>query len=184
MKHIFYTPKCKRNIKERKLRKRGGSSQFRGRSREQDCVLIARDRQKATYPGVLGRGRLVKTQLHTAIGSKLSPDNTLFTEAWRAFSTYAKSKDLEHYRFKSDGIDRVRGISHIQNVNNNHSSLKGWIQRFNGVATKYLDHYLSWFQFLDIVKHRSDDGSISKMVVDSCLLPINETYSSLGTYQY
>lgn len=183
--YFLYSEKGKRNIKERKPRKRGGSSQFRGISREQICVLIARDRQKATYSGVLGRGRLVKSQLDKAIGSKLSSDNTLCTDAWRAFSTYAKDKGIvEHYRFKSDGVERVRGIYHIQNVNNYHSRLKGWIQRFNGVATKYLDHYLSWFQFLDIVKHRSDNGSISKMLVESCLMPINETYQSLRTYQY
>ncbi len=171
--YFLFSEKGKLNIKERKQRKRGGSSQFRGLSREQICVLIARDRQKATYSSVLGRGRLVKTQLDNAIGSKLSSDNTPCTDAWRAFSTYAKSKVMEHYRFKSDGKERVKGIYHIQNVNNYHSRLKGWIHRFYGVATKYLGHYLSWFQFLDIVKHRSDNGSISKMIVDSCFLPIN-----------
>ncbi|AOM81716.1 hypothetical protein BBEV_0322 [Salisediminibacterium beveridgei] len=31
---------------------------------------------------------------------------------------------------------RTKGL--IQNVNNYHRRLKGWIQRFNGVATKYL----------------------------------------------
>ncbi len=124
----------------------------------------------------------MKTQLDKAIGSKLSSDNTLCTDAWRAFSTYEKSKGLEHYRFKSDGTERVKGLYHLQNVNNYHSQLKGWMQRFNGVATKYLDHYLSWFQFLDIVRHRSDNVSITKMLVDSCLLPINETYQSLRTY--
>ena len=71
----------------------------------------------------------------------------------------------------------------IQNVNNYHSRLKGWIQRFNGMATKYLDHYLSWFQFLDIVKHLSDNASKSRMIVESCLYPISETYHSLRTYQ-
>lgn len=54
--------------------------------------------------------------------------------------TYAKEKGLEHYRFKSDGKERIRGVYHIQNVNRNHSRLKGWINQFNGVATKYLDH--------------------------------------------
>lgn len=57
--------------------------------------------------------------------------------------TERKNKD----GFKSDGKERVKGLYHIQNVNNYHSRLKGWIQRFNGVATKYFDHYLSWFQF-------------------------------------
>ena len=105
----------------------------------------------------------------------MSSDNTLCTDAWRAFSTYAKSKGLEHYRFKSDGTERVKGLYHIQNFNNYHSRLKGWMQRFNGVATKYLDHYLSWFDFLDIVKHRSDGVAISKMIVESSLLSTQET---------
>lgn len=183
-KYFLYFDKGKRKIEGRKSRKRGGSSKFRGISHEQVCVLIARDRQKATYSGVLGRGRIVKSQLDKANGSKLSSDNTLCTDAWRAFSTYAKSKGLEHYRFKSDGTERVKELYHIQNVNNYQSRLKGWMQRFNGVATKYLDHYLSWFQFLDIVKHRSDNASISKIIVESCLFPIHETYQSLRMYQY
>lgn len=73
---------------------------------------------------------------------------------------------------------------HIQNVNNYPSRLKSWMQRINGVATKYLDHYLSLFQFLDIAKYRSDNAFISKMIVESCLFPINETYDSLRTYKY
>ena len=109
--YFLYSEKGKRGITGRNPRKRGGSSQFRGISREQVCVIIARDCQKSTYSGVLGRGRLVKAQLDKAIGSKLSPNNTRCTDAWRAFSTYAKSKDMEHYRFKSDGIERVEAFT-------------------------------------------------------------------------
>jgi hypothetical protein len=72
---------------------------------------------------------------------------------------------LEHYRFKSDGKERVRGLFHIQNVNNYHSRLKGWMDRFNSVATQYLNNYLSWFQFLETVRYKSDDTAVSKMIV-------------------
>ncbi len=124
----------------------------------------------------------MNTQLDKAIDSKMISDNRLCTDAWRDFSSYAKSERLEHYRFISDGTERVKRLYHIQNVNNYNSRLKGWMQRFNGVATKYPDNYLSWFQFIDIVKHRSDNIIISKIIVDSCLLPIIETYQSLRTY--
>lgn len=167
--YFLYSEKGKRGINKRKPRKRGGSSQFRGISHEQVCVLIARDRQKTTYSGVLGYRRIVKTQLDTAIGAKLTSENILCTDAWRAFSTYAKKKGLEHYRFKSDGKKRVKGIYHIQNVNSYHSQLKSWINRFNGVATKYLSHYLSWFRFLEVIKYRNDGATVSKMFVESCL---------------
>lgn len=36
------------------------------------------------------------------------------------------------------------GIHHIQNVNNYYSQLKGWMRRFNGMATKYLVSCLGW----------------------------------------
>ncbi len=56
--YSLYSEKGKRNIEGRKPRKRGGSSKFRGISHEQVCVLIARDRQKFTYSGVLVKGEL------------------------------------------------------------------------------------------------------------------------------
>lgn len=119
---------------------------------------------------MVGQGRIVKTRLDKAIGSKLSKSNILCTDAWGAFKTYAKDKGLEHYPFKSDGKERVKGLYHLQNVNNYHIRLKGWMDRFNGVATKYLDHYLSWVHFLDLIRFRNDSTTVSKMVIDSCLL--------------
>jgi hypothetical protein len=44
---------------------------------------------------------------------------------------------------------------------------------------KYLDHNLSWFEFLDTVKHLSDDVAISKRIVESLLLSTQETNKSL-----
>ncbi|ANU22655.1 IS1595-like element ISPdo1 family transposase [Planococcus donghaensis] len=182
--YFLYSEKGKRGIQGRKPRKRGGSSQFRGISHEQICVLVARDRQKSTYSRVIGEGRILKTRLHQAIGAKLTSENVLCTDAWRAFKTYAKEKGMNHYAFKSDGKERVKGLYHIQNVNSYHGRLKNWMKRFNGVATKYLDHYLSWFQFLDAIKHRNNSGTVSKMMIESCLFPVTETYQALRTYQY
>jgi len=68
-------------------RKRGGSSSQRGMSKDQVCVLVARNRQKATYSKVVGKVRTVKSRLVEAICSKLSPSNVLCTDAWRAFMT-------------------------------------------------------------------------------------------------
>ena len=78
------------------------------------------------------------------IGSILSSENVLVTDAWRAYKTYAREKGLEYYRIKSnDGKHIIKGLYHIQNVNGLHSRLKQWIDRFKGVVTKYLDNYLT-----------------------------------------
>lgn len=147
---FLYAQKGQRGIKERSLRKRGGKSKHRGINNEQVCVLVARDRTKATVSKVACWGRVVKTKVDGMIGSKLSPNNVLVTDAWRAYKTYANEKGREHYRIKSDdGKYAIKGLYHIQNVNGLHSRLKQWINRFKGVATKYLDKYLVWFLFVD-----------------------------------
>ena len=116
--YFLYSQKGQRGITGRKPRKRGGKSKYRGISQEQVCVLVARDRTKATVSKVACMGRIVKTKVDTLIGSKLSNENVLVTDAWRAYKTYAKEKGLEHYRIKSDdGKHVIKGLYHIQNVN-------------------------------------------------------------------
>lgn len=178
--YFLYSEKGKRSIANRKPRKRGGASKYRGISHEQVCVLVARDRERTTYSRVVGQGRIVKSRLDKAIGSKLSSSNVLCTDAWRAFKSYASEKSLEHYRFKSDGKKRViKGIYHIQNVNSYHSRLKSWMDRFQGVSSKYLNNYLTWFQFLDAIKYKNDNTTISKMLIESCMFKMNETYEKI-----
>ncbi len=184
--YFLYSEKGKRNITDREPRERGGTSDKRGISYDQVCVLVARDRQKITLSSVLGKGRIVKKKLDKKIGTLLSKNNILCTDSWRAFSSYAKEKKVEHYRFKSDGKIRViKGIYHIQNVNNYHSRLKRWMNRFNGVASKYLEHYLAWFRFLETLGFSQSVKNIKDMLITSCLFPVQETNKSLrkSTFQ-
>ncbi|MDM5153859.1 hypothetical protein QUF88_08460 [Bacillus sp. DX1.1] len=75
--YFLYSEKEKRNIVGRKSRERDGSSSFRGISKEQVCVLVARDRQKTTYSSLLGMRRIVKSRLDKAIGEYLASDSIL-----------------------------------------------------------------------------------------------------------
>ena len=57
----------------------------------QVCVLVPRDRTKATVSKVAPRmGRIVKAKVEFN-RSKLSNENVL-TDAWRAYKTYEKKK--------------------------------------------------------------------------------------------
>ena len=38
----------------------------------------------------------------------------------------------------------MKGIYHIQHLNNYHSRLKSFLNSFNGVSSKYLNNYLTW----------------------------------------
>ena len=107
-------------------------------------------------------------------------ENVLVTDAWRAYKTYAKEKGLEHYRIKSnDGKHVIKGLYHIQNVNGLHSRLKQWIDRFKGVATKYLDNYLAWFLFVDSRSNESTKQHIKEFLLTSFVFEMTDTYDSL-----
>lgn len=177
--YFLYAEKGQKKIQGRKPRKRGGKAKKRGISKERVCVLVVRDRDKNTFSQTLGLGRLKKEQLDKAVGNKLSHENVLCTDAWRAFKTYATENEMSIYQFKSDGKVRTKGLYHSQNVNNYHSKLKRWIQRFNGVATKYLDNYLAWFQVLESIQHQLNDVTVNNMIIKGNLIPSVETYDKL-----
>jgi len=46
----------------------------------------------------------------------------------------------------------MRGPFHIQTVNNRHSRFAGFLDRYRGISTKYLDNYLRWFERTELVE--------------------------------
>ncbi len=114
----------------------------------------------------------------------LSFKNVLCTDSWRAFKTYAAKKGMAIYQFKSDGKVRTKGLYHIQNVNNYHRRLKGWIQRFNGVATKYLNNYLAWFQLLESIHHQRKEVTMNDFIIKGNFIPNKEAYDTLGLSKF
>ena len=130
----------------RKARKRGGVGKTRGTSDDQIPVLVVRDRHHATATIILGRVDAVH------IGAALSPlvdkEAILCTDGAAVYKSFCKKAGIAHEIIHSKG-PRARGVFHIQNVNAFDSRLKGWMRRFNGVATKYLGNYLGWRRMLE-----------------------------------
>ncbi len=49
---------------------------------------------------------------------------------------------VRHEALILSGGERVRGAVHIQTVNSRHRQLKGFLRRYRGIATRYLDNDL------------------------------------------
>ena len=168
-----YSEKGKKNLKNRKPRKRGGRASSAGFNIEHVSVLVARDRVKNTYSRVAGLGRIGALTVDKHIGGLISADNILCTDGFKPFKKYARDRGIECYGFAAVRV--YKSIYHIQNVNNYHMRLKKWMDRFNGVASKYLDNYLAWFRFIDSkVFERTMD-----ILTESCLHNTHNTNISL-----
>ena len=130
----------------RPARKRGGKAVKPGISSEQIPVLIARDRNGETFDAILDT--VDAEHLGAALKPVLGKDTLLCTDGSKALKAMAKKAGIVHQALNIKAGVRVKErIFHIQNVNAYDSRLKGWMQRFNGVATKYLGSYLGWRRF-------------------------------------
>lgn len=144
--YFLYSEKGSRKLK-RPARKRGGKASKRGLSGEQVPVLIARDRSKVTTDHILADRS--ERSISAALEPVVAKSAVLVSDGAHAYRAFARSASLAHVTLNLSAGERSRGIYHIQNVNNYDSRLKGWMRRFNGVATKYLDSYLGWYRTSD-----------------------------------
>ena len=133
----------------RPARRRGGTAKRRGISGEHDCIVVARDRAGRTCDFVPGRGPVTAAQLTGCLPPVLAPNILLCTDGAQAYQAFARAHGVRHEAVNLRQGIRVRGLIHVQNVNAYHSRFKGWLQRFHGVASRYLPNYLGWLHELD-----------------------------------
>lgn len=144
--YFLHSRKGQRKL-DRPARKRGGKAKKRGLSAEQVSVLVARDRSKTTTDQILPDRSTAS--IEAVLGPVMSKSAVLVSDGAGAYRAFAGQAKIAHVPLNLSAGEHAWGDYHIQNVNNYCSRLKGWMRRFNGVATKYLDSYLGW--------HRADD---------------------------
>jgi len=144
-----YSEKGNKALTGRKPKKRGVESKRAGLSvADRVPVLTARDRAHHTFEAILPA--TTTKQIKQELSSKIEKDSVLCSDGFKSYIRFARDNDLIHKRLNSAaGIRVIEKVFHIQNVNAYHSRLKSWMEHFHGVATKYLDHYLGWFRYLD-----------------------------------
>jgi transposase-like protein len=133
----------------RKARKRGGKAKKPGLSGEQTPILIARDRYGHHLNAVLPNRSedAVSAVLKDAISKT---EALLCMDGDAALIAFAKREAIEYELIIASHGEHVHEkVLHIQTVNSYMSRFKKWLDRFNGVATKYLPNYLGWRQALE-----------------------------------
>lgn len=130
---------------------------------------MAQDRNEQVIAQKAGTGRVRAEEIDAVIGCYIDPSSLLCTDTATNYKKFALIKALKHepINLSKEGYVK-KGIYHLQNVNNYHKRLKGWMNRFQGVATKYLDNYLYWFNFLQQSKKLAEKEQINQMLLSAC----------------
>ncbi len=133
----------------RKARKRGGKAEKPGLSSEQTPILIARDRYGHHLDAVL-HNRSEDAVNAVLKGAVSNTDVLLCMDGDPALIAFAKAEAIEYELIRASHGEHVHEkVLHIQTVNSYISRFKKWLNRFNGVATKYLPNYLGWRRMLE-----------------------------------
>jgi transposase-like protein len=133
----------------RPARQRGGV----GAAWEHVAVLVVRDRSGQTADFRLDK--LDAPHITAVLGPLVDKDAILCTDGARVYQAVAREIGVAHRPVNvAQGIRVVEGAFHVQNVNAYDSRLKQWMDRFHGVATRYLENYLGWRRMLE--RYRQD----------------------------
>lgn len=132
----------------RPARHRGGVAGKRGLSAEQIPVLVVRDRSGQTADFKLEK--LDAAHVIAVLRPLVDPEAILCSDSAGVYAAFARATGIAHRPLNIQHGPRViDGVFHIQNVNAYDSRLKGWMRRFHGVATRYLENYLGWRRMLE-----------------------------------
>ena len=141
-------------------RRGGGQGGGGGRSSDEWVpVLVGRVRgQPFTTDRVLER--VSGTEVSKALAPVVKDTDTVVcTDGHAAYERLGERLGVTTKQFVASYDGHVReGGFHVQNVNNYHGRLQGWIlYRLRGVATKYLSNYLAWMRLMSW-KHQGIDA--------------------------
>lgn len=158
-----------REVVDRKPKKRGDRDEKRGISNLKIAVVVAQDHNGQVISQKAGTGRVRAEEIDAVIGDFIDLSSLLCTDTATNYKKFALMKELKHeiINISKDGYVK-KGIYHLQHVNGYHKRLKDWMQRFQGVATKYLDNYLYWFNFLQQSKKMATKERVNQMLLSAC----------------
>jgi len=169
---LAYSEKGNQHL-TREPKKRGKSvfiKKKRGINDDKVAILISCDRKANKHLQVATRGRISTQDVSSILKDKIESKTVLCTDSRRSYQAFAKANKLEHQTIKVSAKEYKKGIYHIQHVNQTAQDLKKWLDKFNGVSTKYLQNYLNWYALKEII-----DKSQNPVKETICLIAFSFT---------
>lgn len=148
---ISYKGNHKHFMLPRPAHQRGTKATKRGISQEQVCVTCGVNLSGLSIAKISNLGRPTLSDLQKVLDGKIKTESIFVTDSLRPYQKLSNDMNLNHIRIDTD--KRSKGIFNIQTINNYHSRLKAMIiNTFKGVATKYLNNYLVYHNFVNFYK--------------------------------
>lgn len=135
----------------RPAHKRGTRATKRGISKDQVCVPCGVNLDGLSIAKISNLGKPSLKDLQKVLNSKIAKNSVFVTDSLRPYQKLSLDMSLSHIRILRG--KRAVGTFNIQTINSYPSHLKNMlVHRFKGVATKYLNNYLVYHNFVNFAK--------------------------------
>lgn len=136
----------------RESRHRWHSNSVRGLSCEQVCVPCLVNHEGLSVGQISNLGKPKVQHLEKVINGKIEQGSVFVTDSLKGYQKVAVGNELVHVRIPRG--KHKSGSFNIQTVNSYHSELKRLTDHyFKGVATKYLNNYIVYNNFVNFAKN-------------------------------
>ena len=105
------------------------------------------------------------TEVIRLYDNRIGTETILCTDSHKSYIQFSADMGLEHKQIRRGR--HKEDIYHIQHINSLHSNLKGWMRRFNGVATKYLSNYMKWHKWMGTLSSEKEIIRTKNLLVHS-----------------
>lgn len=164
----------------RKARKRGGPSKFRGISHEQVCIVTTTDRNGHEIFKAVGFGKPTTHSIQDNFGGKLVKKSIVYTDGVTTYDQLIKDSDCTTVQLKT--YVSYNQVEHLNTLNCIHSLMKRQLSAFRGVATKYMSRYMSLFVFIRRFQSMDDNEKLPILLSKMNNLHLRKSRLTLKTF--
>lgn len=156
---LAYSEKGKRNIKGREPKKRGEKCILF--CDKKVIVLMISDRSKKLITNATLSSKFNCKYINDVIGNYVTRQTVLCSNLKPQYCSFARFKKIKHYRILNKN---KQSIYNIKSAGNYIKKFKEWMLTFKGVASKYLNSYLSLYRFLSSINFDKSTAGVKEFL--------------------
>lgn len=177
--------------------KKRASTSKRGLSNHKICVVSAIDENDNLIIKLTGLGQATINMLKDTFNKRVEKASTFITDSKSSYIKFCEEFGINLKQIPS-GRYTTKDYFNIANINNIHSQIEVWLQKFRGVSTKHLQKYLNWFSYILMMKRKYESGELEtnlykEVITNNNYIKANDISSAefpvdlklaYGKYQY
>ncbi len=150
--------------KNRKARKRGEPSHFRGISHEQTCIVTTTDRTGHEIFRAVGFGKPTTDSINETFEKHIEEKSVIYCDGTFSYDQLSRRRFCKLVQLPDYEVYNI--VEHLNTVNTIQKLIKDTFAFYRGVSTKYMNRYMALFTFLRRYQ-QMDDNEKSELLIRS-----------------